>query len=824
MGCCGGRSCGDSSDGLGSSQSQGEAGYEVTAAAVQGRKVTHPMPAELIGRDVMVADHRPEHVSPFNNNSEPAETASSSPDDGRMGPAAEPCEHIVNAPYGCPTGDEHVGAEEAPAGRSTPAASHTPSPSAPACLTPRPDSAAGAGATSPTSHTFSSESSDWELRLHRLPAELKEREQARETDKAAAKAGGSPLPAELKEREQARETDGVSANTGGSPLQPRRPLAAPEQGGPMQPLPPPPRIAAGMGKETAKPPVVLPAEPPKKGFMARVAQKLRPALPAAVVAKCGGAHPAGKQVLQGRNLSPVMHRPADKPALGPRTHYGNRAPAANALGPRKLLKVQRPARPEYAAAAAAPPHDQARPGAAAPRGPLRETIFDNLPPPKTQPPPLLRPSEGSLPVAGSADSGSPPGTSPGHSPVPEYAPVAQPVAPVRPSEPSDAAAAQSGEQYPQETDKAEAFRVMTPGDRVTGYKLQKSLGKGGFGEVWMGIHPRTGTLAAIKVSKAARVYHDEAEAEVSMLHEVDAFGANATKQLRDWRQRIVRVYEYLVLPGAGGMTHPCMVMELQGPNLVALTKYHNERRVAPDIVKTIMKQVFQALSYLAEMQVVHGDLKPDNILLGTHCLPGTKTRGVDVKNTVLAGRYRPLRGENYADCLLRLYGIKLIDFGKASSCQQPLSYTIQTLQYRAPEVVSWAHRVTPAVDIWSAGCLCFEMLTSDYLFEVGIGGNGDVELHPELWAAWISALGLPPAVYRQPGWYQHADVYFDEYGRPREHTQPGSRPLRGRLERRTTMKKPALAATVSFLTLMLKYSPGDRLRAQDALRHRWLRI
>eukprot|EP01062_Namystynia_karyoxenos_P076329 TRINITY_DN7473_c0_g1_i6.p1 TRINITY_DN7473_c0_g1~~TRINITY_DN7473_c0_g1_i6.p1 ORF type:complete len:804 (+),score=171.84 TRINITY_DN7473_c0_g1_i6:131-2542(+) len=803
MGCCGGRSCEDSSDGQGASMPQGQTGYEIPAATIQGRNVSHPSPVELIGQDGTVADSSSDHVSPTSN-PEPAETASSSPD-GRMAPAAEPGPHIVNAPYGSPAGDEHVGGEEA---------------SAAAFLTPRPNSAADAGATSRTSsHSFASESSDWELRLHRLPAELKEREQARETDKAAAKAGGSPLPAELKEREQARETDGVSANTGGSPLQPRRPLAAPEQGGPMQPLPPPPRIAAEFSKQTAKPPEMPSVEPPKKGYMARIAQKLRPALPAAVAARCGAALPVGHHVRQSRTLAPA----AEKPALAPKTHYGNRAPAANALGPRKVVKAQRPARTEFAAAAAVRPRGQTRPEAAVPRGPLREDIRDNPPPPERLPPPQLRPSEGSLPVAGSADSGSPPGTSPGHSPLPECAPVLQSAAPARPSEHIDAVAAQPVEQHPVEPDKAEAFRVMAPGDRIRGYRLQRPLGEGGFGQVWMGIHPRTGTEAAIKVSKAAAVYHEEAEAEVAMLNEIDAFASYATGKLRDWGQHIVRMYEYLELPGTGGVVHPCMILELQGPNLVELTKCHNERCVAPEIVKTIMKQVFQALGFLAEMQVAHGDLKPDNIVLGTHCLPGTRTRGIDVRNTLLAGRYCPLRGESLAQCLLRVYAVKLIDFGKATSCQQPLRYTIQTLQYRAPEVVTWAHRVTPAADIWSAGCITFEMLTSTYLFEVGIGGNSDVELHPELWAAWIAALGLPPDVYRHPGWYQHADLYFDEYGRPREHTQPGSRPLRARLERRTDMKKPALAA-LTFLTAMLKYSPGDRVRAQDALRHRWLRI
>jgi dual specificity tyrosine-phosphorylation-regulated kinase 1 len=59
--------------------------------------------------------------------------------------------------------------------------------------------------------------------------------------------------------------------------------------------------------------------------------------------------------------------------------------------------------------------------------------------------------------------------------------------------------------------------------------------------------------------------------------------------------------------------------------------------------------------------------------------------------------------------------VKLIDFG--SSCfddEKPYKY-IQSRFYRAPEVIL-QHDYTPAIDMWSLGCLAVELLIGEPLF------------------------------------------------------------------------------------------------------------
>ncbi|KAF4695225.1 hypothetical protein FOZ60_005548 [Perkinsus olseni] len=70
--------------------------------------------------------------------------------------------------------------------------------------------------------------------------------------------------------------------------------------------------------------------------------------------------------------------------------------------------------------------------------------------------------------------------------------------------------------------------------------------------------------------------------------------------------------------------------------------------------------------------------------------------------------------EDNAACL------KLADFGLARTFRPDVrAYTreIQTLWYRAPEILLGAKEYGPAVDIWSAGAVIYELCTNRALFQ-----------------------------------------------------------------------------------------------------------
>ncbi|ELU41772.1 Pkinase domain-containing protein [Rhizoctonia solani AG-1 IA] len=60
--------------------------------------------------------------------------------------------------------------------------------------------------------------------------------------------------------------------------------------------------------------------------------------------------------------------------------------------------------------------------------------------------------------------------------------------------------------------------------------------------------------------------------------------------------------------------------------------------------------------------------------------------------------------------------VKIGDLGNASYCWKHFTENIQTRQYRCPEVILGAEWDATA-DVWSVGCIFFELLTSDVLFD-----------------------------------------------------------------------------------------------------------
>lgn len=84
---------------------------------------------------------------------------------------------------------------------------------------------------------------------------------------------------------------------------------------------------------------------------------------------------------------------------------------------------------------------------------------------------------------------------------------------------------------------------------------------------------------------------------------------------------------------------------------------------------------------MAEHKIVHCDLKPENILL---CHPNKS-------------------------------GIKVIDFGSGTYEKEQYYTYIQSRYYRAPEVILGV-RYSPAIDMWSMGCILYELFTGTPLF------------------------------------------------------------------------------------------------------------
>ncbi|KAJ0106016.1 hypothetical protein Patl1_19675 [Pistacia atlantica] len=128
-----------------------------------------------------------------------------------------------------------------------------------------------------------------------------------------------------------------------------------------------------------------------------------------------------------------------------------------------------------------------------------------------------------------------------------------------------------------------------------------------------------------------------------------------------------------------------VVFELMESDLHQVIKANDD--LTPEHYQFFLYQLLRGLKYTHTANVFHRDLKPKNILAN-------------------------------ADCKLKIcdFGLARVSFNDAPSAIFWTDY-VATRWYRAPELCgSFFSKYTPAIDIWSIGCIFAEMLTGKPLF------------------------------------------------------------------------------------------------------------
>lgn len=209
------------------------------------------------------------------------------------------------------------------------------------------------------------------------------------------------------------------------------------------------------------------------------------------------------------------------------------------------------------------------------------------------------------------------------------------------------------------------------GKTVSEYEVLELIGRGGWSEVYRARHQNLDTDRALKVLhqhlaldhvKAER-FHREAQAASALNH-----------------PNIVRVFDFGSLPEG----RPYIVMDLlRGLTLRDILKI--ERRLQPERVLQLFLQSARALAEAHKHQIIHRDITPNNLMVIN---PGNEQES-----------------------------IKILDFGLAKSeqFQKSLALTetgaaLGSPAYMSPEQCL-GRNVGPSSDVYSLGCVFYEMLT-----------------------------------------------------------------------------------------------------------------
>ena len=288
-------------------------------------------------------------------------------------------------------------------------------------------------------------------------------------------------------------------------------------------------------------------------------------------------------------------------------------------------------------------------------------------------------------------------------------------------------------------------------EHVERYQRMDVLGEGTYGVVYRAIDKNTGNVVALKKMRLDRTEEgipQTALREVSILQEIHHLN-------------IVNLLDVICADGKLYLIFEFVEQDLKK----ALDK---QRGAFTGVaLKRMVYQLLDGLYFCHRHRIVHRDLKPANILL-----TADKT-------------------------------IKIADFGLARAFQVPMhTYTheVVTLWYRAPEILLGEAHYSPAVDMWSVGCIFAELARGRVLF------RGDSEIG-QLFEVF-QVLGTPgeangswPGVSKLPDF---RDAFPKWTGRNLGEMMP-------HLD----------ADGVELVHMMLRYDPSERISAKEAMRHRW---
>lgn len=161
--------------------------------------------------------------------------------------------------------------------------------------------------------------------------------------------------------------------------------------------------------------------------------------------------------------------------------------------------------------------------------------------------------------------------------------------------------------------------------------------------------------------------------------------------------------------------------------------------------------------------------------------------------------------------------IKIADLGNACWYDEHYTSSIQTREYRAPEVLLGAPWGCSA-DIWSTACLIFELITGDLLFEPDEGHSYSKD--DDHIAQILELLGELPSYLLNEGRYTR--TFFNSRGQLRNISKLKHWPLKSVLTEKYNFSPEEAQEIKDFLLPMLHLDPRKRADAGGMVNHPWL--
>ena len=250
------------------------------------------------------------------------------------------------------------------------------------------------------------------------------------------------------------------------------------------------------------------------------------------------------------------------------------------------------------------------------------------------------------------------------------------------------------------------------------YIISKIIGEGGYGSVIKVIHKSTGQVRAMKIISKDNLRPGYTELEI--FREI-----NILKKLE--HPNIMKLFEFYSDDDSFYLINEfCSEGDLS--EKLAKVGRFNEK-----IVKLLMFQIFSAVLYLHSNNVIHGDLKLENVMVDNINYEEDKKKidnnrlsfnkrlsfvssyKIDIQNLQNVINEEEINKNKYEH--IKNFEIKLIDFGAAkifTKYKKQFDDTVGTLVYCSPEVLK--NNYDSKCDIWACGVIMYILLSGEIPF------------------------------------------------------------------------------------------------------------
>eukprot|EP00371_Babesia_bovis_P002628 XP_001611275.1 protein kinase domain containing protein [Babesia bovis T2Bo] len=343
---------------------------------------------------------------------------------------------------------------------------------------------------------------------------------------------------------------------------------------------------------------------------------------------------------------------------------------------------------------------------------------------------------------------------------------------------------------------------------IYGWRYVDTLGEGSYGKVYFVRNEFTSEESAFK----RMLLHKSGAMPPAILREIHS--------LRSCNhENVIKLNKVYVGDCRVYLSFPRIV----GGNLRQLLEKHYPTGVPLDNVRSIAKQLISGIAHIHSRRIIHRDIKPENILVETEfqddlqvprvasddesscsdapgSLCGDIGIGQFIEPTVRPRIKRVVISDFGLSRVHKSVDHPLFENDESKLMNSPMSPEVVTLCYRPPELLLGDFHYSFSVDIWSLGCVLFELITGKPIFEE--------RTEFALLIAMFRRFGTP----KEEDWPDLTSLPFMNPSLPNIRTSSCLVECLNKVDR----------DCMDLLERMLALNPQKRISAREAIVHPWI--